>query len=153
MIVYRIAKTIYVRDLSGIGTRLYGSRWSPPGIPVVHTSESRALAALEYYVHTAGHRMPPGISIASIEIPDSAPIKNIDVKALPPDWKSYPAPLILQDVGMKWVKSGDSLLLKVPSVQTPPECNVLINPAHPEMITVRIIKVEDFYYDQRLIKK
>jgi RES domain-containing protein len=152
MILYRIAKTNYVRDLSGSGARLFGGRWSHPGIPIVHTSENRALAVLEYYVHTSSRFIPPDLSIASIEIPDSVPLKNVIVSDLPLDWKEYPAPLALQDIGREWVKSGASLLLRVPSVQVPSECNILINPSHPEMVKVRIKKVENFGYDRRLIR-
>lgn len=151
MIIYRIAKTDYVRDLSGSGARLYGGRWSPPGFAVVHASENRALAVLEYYVHTSRRLIPPGLSIASIEISDSASVKNVIISDLPPDWKEYPAPIALQDIGREWVKSRDGLLLRVPSVQVASEYNILINPSHPEIVNVRIQEVEDFVYDRRLI--
>jgi RES domain-containing protein len=151
MIIYRIAKTDYVRDLSGIGARLYGGRWSPPGIPVVHASENRALAVLEFYVHTSRRFIPPGLSIASIEISDNVSVKNIVISDLPPDWKEYPAPTALQDIGRAWVKSADVLLLRVPSAQVASEHNILINPAHQEIVNVRIKEVEDFAYDRRLM--
>jgi RES domain-containing protein len=151
MIIYRIAKADFVRDLSGSGARLYGGRWSPSGIPVVHASENRALAVLEYYVHTSRRLIPPGLSIASIEISDSASVKNVIIADLPPDWKEYPAPLALQDIGREWVKSGESLILRVPSAQVAAEHNILINPSHPEMLHVRIKEVEDFVYDRRLM--
>ena len=152
MIIYRIAKTNFVRDLSGSGARLYGGRWNPPRIPIVHASENRALAVLENYVHTSSRFIPPALSIASIEIPDSVPLKKVIISDLPPDWKEYPAPIALQDIGREWVKSGDGLLLRVPSVQVPSEHNILINPSHPEMVNVRIKEVEDFVYDRRLIR-
>lgn len=150
---YRISKMAYVRDLTGIGSKLYGGRWSPPGIPIIHTSESRALAALEFYVHL-GNRPPlADTSIASIEINDGASARKIAIEDLPSDWKEYPAPIVLYNIGVNWVKSGDCLLMLVPSVQIPQEYNILINPAHPEMKHIKIVKVEKFIYDQRLISR
>lgn len=51
MKLYRIAQTAHIKDLSGTGARLYGGRWNEKGVGVVYTSESRALAILEYLVH------------------------------------------------------------------------------------------------------
>ena len=150
MILFRIAKTGFIRDLSGAGPRLYGGRWNPKGISVVYTSESRALAALEFFVHLSRTVIPPSFSLASIEIPDTASIKKITVEELPRYWRAYPGPLELADIGASWIRSKKSLLLRLPSVIIPPEKNVLINPAHPEMTGVRIIKVEPYSPDPRL---
>ena len=151
MVLYRIAKKAYIRNLSGSGPRLYGGRWNPKGIGVIYTSESRALAALEFFVHLSRTLVPPGLSLVSIEIPDTASRKEITLEELPRNWRSYPAPPELADIGASWIRSKDSLLLRLPSVIMPPEGNVLINPAHPEMTGVRIIKVEQYSPDHRLI--
>jgi len=153
MLVYRIARTGYIRDLSGSGSRTYGSRWSPPGISVVYASESRSLAALEFYVHTNPLFVPADISIAEILIPDRVKIKSLSIPDLPSDWHKYPAPLALQEYGLNWVNSGESLLLRVPSVQVRQEYNFLINPTHPDMAGVKIAAIEDFFYDERLVKR
>lgn len=47
MRVYRIAKTKYIRDLSGTGARIYGGRWNKKGLGILYTSENRALATVE----------------------------------------------------------------------------------------------------------
>jgi RES domain-containing protein len=151
MVLYRIAQTTYIRDLSGSGPRLYGGRWNPKGIGVIYTSESRALAALELFVHLSRTVIPPGLSLASIEIPDHASGKEITMEELPRNWRSYPAPLELADIGASWIWSKKSLLLRLPSVIMPPEKNVLINPAHPEITGVRILKVDPYSPDPRLI--
>ncbi len=150
MVVFRIAKSAYIGDLSGSGPRLYGGRWNPKGIGVLYASESRALAALEFFVHLSRTIIPPGLSLASIEIPDKASAKEITMEELPRNWRSYPAALELADIGSSWIRSKKSLLLRLPSVIMPPEKNVLINPAHPEMIGVRIIEVEPYSPDPRL---
>jgi len=151
MFVYRIVKSAYARDLSGTGPRLYGGRWSPKGVSVIYTSESRALAALELYVHLSRAVMLPGLSVVSIEIPDNVSRKEIAVVDLPKGWRAYPAPTELAAVGADWIRSRESLLLRVPSAVMPPEHNLLINPVHPEMKEVQIIEIEDYVLDQRLI--
>jgi len=151
MIVYRIVMSAYARDLSGAGPRLYGGRWNPKGVSVIYTSESRALAVLEFYVHLSRSVILPGLSIVSIEIPDSVSRKEIAMSDLPKNWRTYPAPPELAAIGAEWVRSRESLLLHVPSAIMPPERNSLINPVHSEMRKVRIIEIEEYGLDQRLI--
>jgi RES domain-containing protein len=151
MIVYRIVMSAYTRDLSGAGPRLYGGRWNPKGVSVIYTSESRALAVLEFYVHLSRSVILPGLSIVSIDIPDSVSRKEIAMSDLPKNWRTYPAPPELAAIGAEWVRSRESLLLHVPSAIMPPERNILINPVHSEMRKVRIIEIEEYGLDQRLI--
>ena len=151
--VYQIAKSAYIRDLSGKGAELYGGRWSPKGVPVVYASETRALAALEFLSRMLGvsktQRIP--LSIASIEVPDNS-IDAVATASLPGNWRQYPAPTALQNVGLKWINAGTFLLIKVPSVHVQQEYNILINPHHPGMASVKIIDAEPFIYDPRLAK-
>jgi len=53
VILYRIAKTRHIYDLTGAGARLYGGRWNHKGIGMIYTSETRSLASLEFLVHIA----------------------------------------------------------------------------------------------------
>ncbi len=71
MLVYRIAKKDVVKDLTGTGAKLYGGRWNHRGTAVVYTSETRALATVEFLVHVSLSNAPSGLMIATIEIPDS----------------------------------------------------------------------------------
>ncbi len=150
MVVYRIAKKRFITDLSGLGAKLYGGRWNPKGVSLVYTSESRALAILEYYVHADPAFLPMDVAIASIHIPDDASRKEILIGDLPPDWREYPAPAELAGLGEEWSKSGESLVLFVPSVVVPKELNVLINPGHSLIKEVAIIDVEAYSFDERL---
>jgi RES domain-containing protein len=150
MLVYRIAKSNYINDLSGEGSRIVGGRWTPVGTPAVYAAENRALAALEFYGHVKSSLVFPPLKLATIDIPDDyVDIHEIDISALPLYWKNYPAPDELQDVGVEWIKSGE-LILKVPSVQVPNECNYILNVAHLNMKRVKVISVQDFKYDPRL---
>lgn len=150
MQVYRIAKTPYIHDLTGIGSRTYGGRWNHTGIGLIYTSETRALATLETLVHVPLSIVPAGYSIAIIQIPESVSIHHIALSKLPKNWKTYPALTMLGELGTKWANERKTLLLKVPSAIVEKEYNILINPLHAEMKLVKILKVKEYTFDGRL---
>lgn len=151
MIAYRISKLKFARDVTGDGARLAGGRWNPVGIPVLYASESRALAALEYYVHIPAPRiLPRRLAIVSYEVPESVTTETLSIADLPVDWRSYPAPPALQDLGREWVRRGGSFILRVPSALMPEENNLIFNPAHPDIRLLTIKDVRDFEFDSRL---
>ena len=65
MIGYRVVRQRYA-DLSGEGARRFGGRFNPPGIPVVYTSQSIALAVLEVLVHLDKTEVPPDYVVMAI---------------------------------------------------------------------------------------
>ena len=150
MIVYRITKKKYITDLTGTGARLYGGRWNKKGVSILYTSETRALATVEYLVHVPLSMVPDDLSIASIQIPDGITAKAISTSNLPVDWKNYPAPAELSELGNRWALTNGSLLLRVPSAVVEHEFNILINPAHPDIRHVFITYIEDYKLDSRL---
>ena len=152
MLVYRIAKRDVVTDLSGTGARLFGGRWNHKGTAVVYTSETRALATVEFLVHVSLSNAPRGLMIATIEIPDSIVPEDIPRASLPRGWRDYPPPRGVADLGTRWAKSKKSLLLRLPSAVVEHEHNVLINPLHSEMRRVVLREVEAFEFDKRLIR-
>ena len=79
-------------------------------MPIVYTSQSAALAALELLVHLGRG----SILRAYILIPctfDEALVSRLDRKRLPRNWRSYPAPPELQLIGDEWVKDATSAVL------------------------------------------
>jgi RES domain-containing protein len=148
--VYRIAKPQYIYDLTGMGARLYGGRWNPREIGIVYTAESRALATVEYLVHVPLSLVPRDLSTATLHIPDGITSKTIATGDLPANWRDYPAPPALADLGMQWALSRETLLLRVPSAVVEHEWNVLINPLHSDMPEVTIAPVEPYHFDPRL---
>lgn len=153
MNVYRIAKTENIYDLTGAGARIYDGRWNLKGTSVIYTSESRALACIEYFIHVDATIGLKELKIAAIEIPDGISPKEIAISALPKNWRSYnPLPLELAELGAKWARKGETLLLRVPSVVVEHEYNMIINPLHPDIKRIAIKQVEDFIYDYRLVK-
>lgn len=152
MRLFRIAKTEFIRDLSGAGSRAYGGRWNRKGTALVYTSESRALAVLEYLVHVPLALAPAGLSFLRIDVPDDAEVKTVDAASLPANWKAYPPPQGLAAMGTKWALTNETLLLRVPSVVVEDEFNYLVNPSHPECKRIRPHRPERFSLDQRLLR-
>jgi len=151
MQVYRISSEKYIYDLDGDGARVYGGRWNLKGSSVIYTSESRALASLEYLVHIPFQLLPDDLRIATIEIDKKISPQRLNIKNLPPNWKDYPSPGKLAEIGTNWLSENISLLLMVPSVLVSNEFNILINPSHPDIKYVKIKEVKDFSYDKRLL--
>jgi RES domain-containing protein len=150
--VWRITSARYAdHAYDGEGARLYGGRWNVEGVPVVYCSETLSLAALEYFVHLDPDMAPSLVSVAA-DLPADLAIETLEVGSLPADWRSYPAPERLQELGTDWVHSGRSAVLLVPSSVIPHERNVLLNPVHPGFPKIRLRKAEPFSFDPRMWK-
>ena len=153
MQAFRIAKTKYVHDLSGTGAMLNGGRWNQKNIPMLYVAENRALATVEYLVHLPLSLMPRNLSMACFEMPDDATVEQVLIAKLPKNWRDYPAPGKLAELGSAWALSKRSLLLRVPSVVVEGEFNLLINPGNPEITRVTISQIERYSFDKRLVRK
>ena len=153
MHLFRIAKTVYIRDSSGAGPRRYGGRWNHKGTAVIYAAESRSLATLEYLVHVPLSYEPLDLSVATLIVPDGASVREFPLSELPVDWNRFPAPSRLADLGSEWVLGNESLLLRVPSAVVDDEFNVVINPGHPEMAEVNVEDVTTYAFDERLLRR
>jgi RES domain-containing protein len=135
----------------GEGARILGGRWNSPGLSVIYTAESAALAALEMLVHLGrGATLP-----AYVLIPCSfgqALVSRLDRSRLPPNWRSYPAPPDLQLIGNEWLKRGTSAILDVPNAIIAAESTYLLNPRHADFGSIRISKPQPFEFDLRLLR-
>jgi RES domain-containing protein len=151
--LFRIAISEHISDISGTGARIYGGRWNHQGYPVIYASGSRSLAALEFLVHVPMALAPADLSILEINITERVEIESVNESQLPLNWRNYPAPEQLADIGTKWLKSKSSLLLEIPSAVMNKEVNILINPLHEDIKSVRLVSVEKFSFDHRLMRK
>ncbi len=151
MIVFRLSKNIYANDLTGKGAEIYGGRWNSVGTPLIYTAESRALCAVEIAVNTPLYNIPTDYSIISFQIPDET-ITFVEEKILTINWNILPySPFTIQ-MGYLFISEKKSLILKVPSAIIAGDYNYLINPLHPDMVKLKILKIEDFSFDNRLFK-
>jgi RES domain-containing protein len=152
MRVWRLARERHAA-LDGEGARLFGARWSSEGIPLAYTASHLSLAALEYLVRIEVEDVPDDLIALEVEIPDDFQESVVTVRDLPPDWQATPAPPACAGIGDAWVSEGRTPLLRIPSVLVPEETNVLINPAHPRVREVRVVRVRPFSYDPRLLRR
>jgi RES domain-containing protein len=133
----------------GEGARLYGGRWNSVGVPMVYASEHQSLAALEIRIHIDRTGMRRLCKCFSFQF-DGQVMEVLPLGKVSRGWREEPPPPFLQEVGDNWVKSGTSVILAVPSVVIPGECNYLINPKHPDFGKLKIAMPVDFAFDQRL---
>ncbi|MEX0608086.1 MAG: RES domain-containing protein [Balneolaceae bacterium] len=150
MNLFRITRRKYAGDLTGEGARIHGGRWNRKGFNVLYTSEHESLATLELLAHTSIANIPEDLEMLEISIPDGIPFDEVSIKDLPENWRVYPAPKKLADIGTDWIINRNKLLLKIPSVIIPSEFNVLINPAHPDFSRVSVKEISAFSFDDRL---
>ncbi len=135
------------------GARLSGGRWSRRGTRVVYTSSTLSLAALETLVHTDTDLLPQDLVAIGAEVPDDVGLEAVDEASLPPNWREYPAPEALQELGTNWVGGQRTLVLSVPSAVLPQERNYLLNPHHPDFERVHISSPEPFRFDPRVRRR
>jgi RES domain-containing protein len=149
MIVYRICKTRYAKDLNGVGARKYGARWNQPGCECLYTSESRALALLEFTVNTNINEIPRALSIVTIDF-GKAGIQELKESQLPGNWKAFPAPASTREFGTLLLKAAKTAIIKLPSSIIPNEFNYILNPLHATHKSFKIIDIADYAYDLRI---
>jgi len=118
----------------------------------VYTSEHLSLAALEMLAHLPPELrldVPP-LAAAAIEFPSGLE-ESIAREDLPDDPEGLTA--WCRERGDAWLRSGAALCLIAPSTIVPQERNVMLNPAHPDMRTVKVIALERFRFDERVLAK
>lgn len=143
MIVYRVGKTKYARNLTGDGAQLNGGRWNHKEIPCFYTSQSRALAVLEYSVNVNIDDIPRALSITMLEIPDGVMLEVAETH-LPGNWKEVLSPASTRDFGTHLLQTTTLPVLRIPSSVIPEEFNFLLSPLHPDSRDCRVVDVRDF---------
>ena len=149
-VVWRLCSAKYAATAySGEGARLYGGRWSPAGLAVVYTSESRALTMLEILANA--EETETLFDVAWVLVPAEFPASAVEKPPrVPETWRQFPHSPETQAFGAEWCRAQRSLALRVPSAVVPGEFNFLLNPAHPDFAKVKIGKAEPFTFDPRL---
>jgi RES domain-containing protein len=146
---YRIADSRHSPE-NGEGARLYGGRWNSPGRAVIYACETATGAMLEKLVHTNG-RMPKHQVCVTYEAPNALKTISIEPESVP-GWEK-PDMIESRATGDAWLASGESAILRVPSVVFSVEHNVLLDPGHQDFAKVRVVGVEPVRWDDRLFEE
>lgn len=150
---WRIVKAKHADEaFSGRGAKDYGGRWNSKGTAVVYTSGSTALAMLEVLVHVQSQELLRRYVLFEVCFDESL-VTTLDVDRLPREWRRSPPPAAVQQLGDRWVRSGESAVLRVPSVIAPNEWNYLLNPAHTDFGRIAVGPRQAVRFDPRLIRR
>ena len=153
MIVYRLSQSRYAADLCGRGAEVAGGRWNSKGTPMIYAAESRALCVAELAMHLPLGLVPQNYTFVSFKIPDNIPVLQLSKKQLPTNWNEYPHPNETQQIGDRFIRENDFLVMRVPSVVVYEEYNYLINPRHSLMQKVQVSDLSPFNFNDRLFKR
>ncbi|NHZ32691.1 RES family NAD+ phosphorylase [Massilia rubra] len=150
--VWRIAveaPTYTADDLSGTGAKISGGRWNSKGTRLVYSASNIALATLETVHYLSNGGLPFNRYLVRIDIPEIVWEARQVFAPLPVGWDAIPAGLSARNAGDRWVASGTTALLLVPSVLVPDEYNVLINPRHSDAAAITATTIRRWIYDPR----
>jgi RES domain-containing protein len=149
MIVYRIALAIYSAKLLASGNP---ARWNSKDIKMIYTAQSRALACLENIVHRNSKGLQKNFRIMQIDIPDKIRIERIGETDLVADWKDFYKMQYTQQIGDEWVRNMKTAVLQVPSAVVNGDFNYLLNPAHKDFSSIKLLSIAPFEFDERIKK-
>lgn len=149
MIVYRITLAIYASRLIASGNP---ARWNSKDIKLIYTAQSKALACLENVVHRNSNGLQQNFRVLFIDIPDHLPVAEIKEDDLRHGWQEFEHMPYTQALGNEWIKTSETVILKVPSAIIKGEFNYLLNPAHKDYNSIKLLKEEPFKFDNRIKK-
>jgi len=122
-------------DAAGSVAGPLGWRFNDPATPILYTAEREALAVLEVAVRP-GWETVREVLIAPIDIPEDAIAATGELGIeLPPDWNARPAAPAARAIARRFLEAAAQrtprpLGLRVPSVLSSSDYNVLLDPAH-----------------------
>jgi len=100
-----------------------GGRWNTPGKLMVYTAASASLAMLEMLVHLGRNELLREYVLFELTF-DDALMTGVDPTILSANWREYPVPHAVQQIGDSWIAQTASAVLRVPSVVVPMEWNI-----------------------------
>ena len=146
MIVYRCSLTRWAKDLSGLGSFLFGGRWNNPGTYMIYSAENNVLAALEVALRIPLEDITKDYVMIPIEIPDNTTIAEPSLRK---NW--YIDMEATRSIGEEFISQGQNLLMKVPSALISDSYNYLINPRHEDIRKTKALEAKPILFDSRLM--
>ena len=142
-------------DLSGEGGLRYSARWHTSGLPIVYLAGSPAGAMIEILVHLelSEDNIPLHYQLLEVSLPDDLVIEELkpETRLHQAEWKLDLA--CTRSIGDTWLRARSTAIAKVPSAILPETWNYLLNPLHPRMPDVTIVKSTSALYDPRLLPR
>lgn len=154
MQAFRLTRKKFSKDpFSGMGAKTFGGRWNSKGVECLYCSQAESLCILEVLVHV---RNDPKIvalyDLYLLDIPDGI-ISVLNNNDLPQNWRDIPVNESTQYIGDDFIQDPENpfAVLKVASVISPRDNNLVVNPNHKAMIGVfaKARKIE-FEFDLRI---
>jgi RES domain-containing protein len=144
LIAYRLVHTFALQQ-SGDPLRTSGAtgRWNSKGVRVTYLAEHPALAALEILNYVGMYRSVQGYQLYRVELPDA----QIQIAPSTIDVHDYSQ---TRPYGDDWIRRGESLALRVPSVTGPDSFNVLLNQLHPALPGLQPEFLGPYHFDDRV---
>ena len=152
MELFRLSREKFAKPLSGKGAAIKGARWNSVGVELIYTACNRSLAMAEVAVHFTLATLPDDYVMITISVPDDINIKDCSESDLPSDWRDFPHPGSTQKIGDDFVFENKFCILRIPSVVTKGDYNLLINPNHKDFPKIKISAIEKFPFDKRIFK-
>ena len=148
MYLYRLQRATYPTDINSFveGARITQGRWHSY-LPVIYTTETSSLAILEllgYYINQKF--IQADYNLITLQADSRVTIKDI-MPELPENWQEKEEET--RYLGREWFKSRETCLLRVPSVHTPKESNIIINPYHPEFNQISAVDVQKYNFSKK----
>jgi RES domain-containing protein len=110
-------------------------------------ADSVALAVLENLVHMRRDDFPVGYVVIGAVIPNTVPVLSLD------QFSPAEGDVSSQTLGDRWIGSGNSAVLRVPSVVVPTEFICLLNPRHCDFKHIITEIAVPFTFDDRLFEQ
>jgi RES domain-containing protein len=145
--VYRVVAADRAAGAFSHDDNLAGGRWSSPGIAAIYAAQSPAGAVLEYLAHMTDDR-PEALVLVHGHLPSG---EVAPPGPLPERWRDMPYREEVRAFGDRWLRSGQAVALSLPSALCEASRNLLVNPDHPRMGRLELVKVEAFILDPRLV--
>jgi len=153
MRVYRLCKSRYSNSvLSGDGGLHADGRWHSQGQPIVYCASSESLAVLELRVHVGPYLPQEGYTLHAIDVPDTL-IESLSPTTLIAGWNAVPHSQVSQPIGDTWLEQRRSAALRVPSILSATEFNVLINVRCEPQPSISIADARSYHFDGRLFAR
>lgn len=140
---WRLYRAAHGPGLDGTGGLHATGRWHRLGRRVIYFGATPAIVVLEKLAHVDPQALPGDLLLGHF--------------AGEPSVEAVTEPLDVTDIsacrtrGERFLEGGRACALQVSSAVLPEEINYLVNAAHPDATTIRLVSQRSFHFDERLI--